>query len=691
MEQDTKTVAMLFGRMNPPTGGEVKDKDGKVIGHRGHEENINGLKALAAKHNADHLVIASGSHDPKKNPLSPEQKEKHLKRAFPGTNIKVASKDKPTLMHHASDLHKQGYNHLILTGGGDRAEEYKNLLHKYNGVAGKHGYYNFKKISVLSTGERKAGVSGTDMRNHVKNNDYQSFKNNLPSHLQKPENEKHARELFHDVKKGMGIHENVNRGMFKALFLVGGPGSGKDVIVREAIAEKNAIEINSGKAYDFLMDKKKLSEQTRDSQLSAIRNRSALIINGASDDREKINTIKEELEELGYTCMMVFVNTTNEVSSLRNQQHSRIISEQIRFDKWTKSQENLNYFYDAFDYFLEFDNSTNLQKSDILIKEQKENEISSIANEISTFFKTKVENDISREWLRTHGKLDINEDIKWLFKGELNEIIKHHDNYQDIRKKHNHKDYGSLVRKTRVLKDGNGYKDNALRKSGVIDDIRDGDVKKNSDYIWLTYEAKEQTEPTLKVNPEPKTKKFDTDKESNKFKKKAGVSLLPGKVQNGSGIGSTYDTRTQGSVYPMSGLGNVTYRESFSKFRKKMSEAIDDPGASDMGTFGGMANGVNKEPMQTPLDKVGTQTINKKKKIKEQKGEGQTPETLAKKHGVDVNLINKELEIGTGVEHEHTKSDEKARKIAMDHVAEIPDYYTRLTKMEKQAKKQEKK
>lgn len=654
MEEETKSVAVLFGRMNPPTSG--------------HEENVNGLKQLASKNNADHVVIASHSHDPKKNPLSPQDKLKHLSRAFPGTNVKVSTKEKPTILHHAADLHKQGYTHMIVAGGGDRADEYKRLLNQYNGKEGRHGYYNFKKITVTSTGERKAGVSGTDMRNHVKNNDFNSFKQNLPKAMQS--NEKHARELFHDVKKGMGIHENVTRGIYKALFLVGGPGSGKDVIVREAVAERNAVEINAHKVYDFLLDKKRLSEETKDYQLNAIRNRTALIINGASDDREKISTIKEELEELGYTTMMVFVNTTNEVSQDRNNKHDRVISEQVRLDKWNKSQENYNFFYEMFNYFLEFDNSINLREADLLTKDAKENEISDICNEISYFYKTKV-------------------------KGELNE------NYSKILKKNNHKKYSSLLAKQglstkrAVLKDGNGYKDNELRKSGEIDDVRDGDIKRNSGYVWNTYEETQQeaSSPTLQVSPQPKEPNFQKDKESPKLKRKAGVNLLPGRAMNGSGVGDTFDNRTSGTVYPMSGLGNVTYRESFEKFRNKLKkESIDEPGTVEMGTFGGLGNGVNKEGPVTPLDRVSTQvTPSKKKKLKEQEGEGHTPESLAKKHGVSVEKINKQLDIGTSIEHEHTKNNDKARKIAMDHVAEFPDYYSRLKKMEKQAKKQEKK
>lgn len=44
-----------------------------------------------------------------------------------------------------------------------------------------------------------------------------------------------------------------------------------------------------------------------------------------------------------------------------------------------------------------------------------------------------------------------------------------------------------------------------------------------------------------------------------------------------------------------------------------------------------------------------------------------------------------ELEMGIKVEMEHTSEPLISRKIALDHLTEIPDYYTRLAKMEKEA------
>lgn len=56
--------------------------------------------------------------------------------------------------------------------------------------------------------------------------------------------------------------------------------------------------------------------------------------------------------------------------------------------------------------------------------------------------------------------------------------------------------------------------------------------------------------------------------------------------------------------------------------------------------------------------------------------EGMSPEDLAKKHKVDIKDIEKEIKVGTKIEMEHTDSKKMAKEIAMDHIAEFPDYYT---------------
>lgn len=74
-------------------------------------------------------------------------------------------------------------------------------------------------------------------------------------------------------------------------------------------------------------------------------------------------------------------------------------------------------------------------------------------------------------------------------------------------------------------------------------------------------------------------------------------------------------------------------------------------------------------------------------KIKGGKGDNLSLDDIAKKFDIEISKLKRELNIGTKVEMEHTKNRTTAKDIAMDHLSEIPDYYSRLDKMEKSANK----
>ena len=192
-EEAGKAVVLTYGRMNPPTIG--------------HEKLINKVKQHAKEHNADHLIVASHSQDAKKNPLTADQKLHHLHRAFPGTNIQVSNKEHPSFIHQLKKLSGK-YDHVHLVVGSDRVPEFEKVANKYNGKE-----YHFKKIHVVSAGHRDPdaegaeGMSASKMREHVKNNDYDSFKKGIPSKM----SDSHSKRMFHDIRSGMGLHEEVEQ------------------------------------------------------------------------------------------------------------------------------------------------------------------------------------------------------------------------------------------------------------------------------------------------------------------------------------------------------------------------------------------------------------------------------------------------------------------------------------------------
>ena len=78
-------------------------------------------------------------------------------------------------------------------------------------------------------------------------------------------------------------------------------------------------------------------------------------------------------------------------------------------------------------------------------------------------------------------------------------------------------------------------------------------------------------------------------------------------------------------------------------------------------------------------------------KLKGGKADKMSIEDIAKKHGVSIDAIKKEIQIGIGIEKEHTSSKGKEREIVMDHLVEDPVYYsdpiTGLIAKEKESEK----
>jgi hypothetical protein len=206
-EEVEKHHVLAFGRMNPITSG--------------HEAVVNKLHSVAKEHGASHSLVVSHSQDAKKNPLTGEQKVAHAKNAFPGTKVSSASKEAPTILHHAAAAHAAGATHLHVIAGSDRHEEMHNLLHKYNGQKAAHGHYNFKKITVHSSGERDpdaegtTGISASKMREHAASGNKAEFHKGAPSKM-KPE---HKDAMYNDVRKGMNIKEELRSDMGAAAYI----------------------------------------------------------------------------------------------------------------------------------------------------------------------------------------------------------------------------------------------------------------------------------------------------------------------------------------------------------------------------------------------------------------------------------------------------------------------------------------
>lgn len=194
LKEESSTVYFTFGRLNPPTIGHEKLMD-----------------ALATKSRSNpYKIYMSQSQDSKKNPLTYAQKVKHVRKMFPRhARSIVVDKNARTAFDVASKLYEQGYSNLAMVVGSDRVTEFKTLLDKYNGVKGRHGFYNFKTISVLSAGERDPDASGVEgmsaskQRENAANNNFVQFSLGLPKKM----TTKDAKALFNDIRRGMNLKE----------------------------------------------------------------------------------------------------------------------------------------------------------------------------------------------------------------------------------------------------------------------------------------------------------------------------------------------------------------------------------------------------------------------------------------------------------------------------------------------------
>jgi len=312
-------ATFTFGRFNPPT-------------ETGHGKLVSAVQAHAEKTSGKHYIFPSHSQDSKKNPLSHKDKVGAMNRLFPNANV-VASGKVRTAIDAMKHLEAQGHTHVTMVVGSDRVDNFQSLLDKYR----TKEYPKIKKVNVVSAGDRDPDAEGAEGMSASK-------LRGLVSAGKKKEFVSH----YSDPKLGAHIHDKVKAGMQMesvspvGIFLLGGPGSGKDYILKNIfsrfdLTEVQADQILTGAAAELFELNKNI------------------VINGAND-ADKIELVQTMLE--GYTFDFVHVSVTNKVSRLRNEQREQPIAESKRIEKYLKA-EQLAKDVEAFI----FNNSINLNES----------------------------------------------------------------------------------------------------------------------------------------------------------------------------------------------------------------------------------------------------------------------------------------------------------------------------------------
>ncbi len=218
-----------------------------------------------------------------------------------------------------------------------------------------------------------------------------------------------------------------DKGILKAFFMAGGPGSGKSYVSGELFGfDEDSISslsgstglklINSDKSFEkfaeeagFELDqiadikndpsrweelmaiRDKAKKLTSNQQRNYINGRLGMVIDGTGKDFAKIETSRRLLSDLGYDTYMIFVNTSLEVALERNKSRKRQLPDELVTDMWNEVQQNIGKFQNLFggDKMIIVDNS--VANSNVLPRVEKE---------VMKRINQSVQNPEGKWWLR---------------------------------------------------------------------------------------------------------------------------------------------------------------------------------------------------------------------------------------------------------------------------------------------------
>lgn len=226
------------------------------------------------------------------------------------------------------------------------------------------------------------------------------------------------------------IGEGINDpNILKAVFLAGGPGSGKSYVSRQVFGLDDATRrtsslglkvSNSDDIFEFILGKKGVSpgdlasmtpdefdshtkgprssrevaKRLTNKQLGLwLTGRLGLIIDGTGRDYDKIVRIKNKLEQFGYDTSMIFINTTLPVAMERNRMRDRKLPDNIVKDLWNEVQKNIGRFQSIF-------------RGDMVIIDNSESgDFNQMHNDkikaVEKIIKRPVENPRGKKWIRS--------------------------------------------------------------------------------------------------------------------------------------------------------------------------------------------------------------------------------------------------------------------------------------------------
>ena len=170
-------------------------------------------------------------------------------------------------------------------------------------------------------------------------------------------------------KEHFDIMEGVNDpSIFKAVFLAGGPGSGKSFVIgKTALKALGFRLINSDDAFEkgikragLTLDPDAIASAqgqavrasakalTGKIMVRALEGRNGIVVDGTGKDYDKIKKQVDLVRELGYAVHMIFVNTDLDTALERNKMRPRSLEDSLVTKMWKNVQKNIGKFQGLF-------------------------------------------------------------------------------------------------------------------------------------------------------------------------------------------------------------------------------------------------------------------------------------------------------------------------------------------------------
>lgn len=211
-------------------------------------------------------------------------------------------------------------------------------------------------------------------------------------------------KTFHELQEGV-----YDPNIFKAIFMAGGPGSGKSYVAKRTTSGLGLKMVNSDDIYEKMLNDAGLDTTPEDiysDKGQEIRGRAkgvtsrmkgnfldgrlGLIIDGTGKDYSKIAKQVQGLKLLGYECYMIFVNTSLDTAQEQNAKRKRTLPEKEVATMWNEVQSNIGGFQRLFgnSNFIIVDN--NMAGEDVFAKVWKR---------CMLLIRKKVTNRIAKAWI----------------------------------------------------------------------------------------------------------------------------------------------------------------------------------------------------------------------------------------------------------------------------------------------------